>query len=640
MKKSLVFAIIGFSAAVFLPVSSATALDIIVPDAGFDDHVLNNLGDYVYIGGADYTGAWRSDVGIAYIDYHYWDGDMPARSGDLKAYPSDAGAFDYIYQILDETFTEGVTYTLSVWVGNAWPGEGYADGWGLYFTGENYNVNLIEAHGLALSGDWEQISLDYTATAADAGKRIGIKMSGEEGESYIAFEDVTLSFEAPTIAKQPTPADGAGDVPATTPLTWMPGQGAAGHDVYLGEVFADVNEATRSDDRGVLVAQGHSAETYDPPGDLEFSKTYYWRIDEVEAGGATVHKGYVWSFTIEPLAYPVENVVATSNGISDAGVGPERTVDGSGLNADDQHSVAALDMWLAAPGDDPLSIQFEFEQVHKLHQMVVWNYNEQFELLLGFGIKDVTVEYSIDGVDWTVLGDVALAQATAQADYTANTTIEFGGVAARYVRLTAASGYGVMGQFGLGEVRFLYIPAHAREPEPSDGAIDVSVDTALVWRAGRDVASHAVYLGTDPETLALAGTPSMASCVPGALDLETTYYWKVDETSGLDGLTWESRLWSFHLPSKRLSTVGGNPCRCSMTMATWPPPRPISSCRRTGRPVVSRVCPFTSTAMRTTAVANCMSRSTAPGSTTTARPTTSSGRPGNYGTSICRRLAA
>jgi hypothetical protein len=26
--------------------------------------------------------------------------------------------------------------------------------------------------------------------------------------------------------------------------------------------------------------------------------TYYWRIDEVEADGVTIHKGDVWSFTV------------------------------------------------------------------------------------------------------------------------------------------------------------------------------------------------------------------------------------------------------------------------------------------------------------------------------------------------------
>jgi hypothetical protein len=29
--------------------------------------------------------------------------------------------------------------------------------------------------------------------------------------------------------------------------------------------------------------------------------TYYWRIDEIEADGVTIHTGDVWSFTIAPL---------------------------------------------------------------------------------------------------------------------------------------------------------------------------------------------------------------------------------------------------------------------------------------------------------------------------------------------------
>ena len=39
MRKAMFFAIIGFLAAVFLPVSSATAaqVDIFVPDAGFEE---------------------------------------------------------------------------------------------------------------------------------------------------------------------------------------------------------------------------------------------------------------------------------------------------------------------------------------------------------------------------------------------------------------------------------------------------------------------------------------------------------------------------------------------------------------------------------------------------------------------------
>jgi hypothetical protein len=104
----------------------------------------------------------------------------------------------------------------------------------------------------------------------------------------------------------------------------------------------------------------------------------------------------------------------------------------------------------------------------------------QFELLLGFGIKGVTVEYSENGADWTALGDVQLAQATAKSTYAANTTVDLQGVAARFVRMTVNSGYGMMPQYGLSEVRFLYIPAH-RQPQPADGTDRREPRNPLSW---------------------------------------------------------------------------------------------------------------------------------------------------------------
>jgi len=169
-----------------------TMVPITVPDAGFDDHVLNNPGDYIYVGDEAYTGAWKSLFAEdgAWLDYGYYasDGDLPARSGNNKVYGTYT-ADDYIYQILDETFVEGRTYTLSVWVGEAW--EGYDDSWSLYFTGDDYADELASISGNGPVGEWGQATLVYTATAADAGKRIGIKMKGDE---YVTFEDVTLFY--------------------------------------------------------------------------------------------------------------------------------------------------------------------------------------------------------------------------------------------------------------------------------------------------------------------------------------------------------------------------------------------------------------------------------------------------------------
>ena len=59
------------------------------------------------------------------------------------------------------------------------------------------------------------------------------------------------------------------------------------------------------------------------------------------------------------------------------------------------------------------------------------------EAFIGFGAKNVTIEYSTDGATWTTLEGVPeFARATGSATYTANTTVDFGGVMAKFVKLT------------------------------------------------------------------------------------------------------------------------------------------------------------------------------------------------------------
>ncbi|MDY0357062.1 MAG: LamG-like jellyroll fold domain-containing protein [Sedimentisphaerales bacterium] len=363
-------------------------------------------------------------------------------------------------------------------------------------------------------------------------------------------EEVLQSMKGagPELAVDPSPESEATDVPRDVILSWTAGKFAATHDVYFGTSFEDVNDAARSNAMGVLVSQGQAPTDYDPAGMLDFETTYYWRVDEVNAApDNTIFKGEVWSFTTEPFAYAIQAVTATTSGISDPGAGPENTVNGSGLDDLDQHSTVSDDMWVAkAPEEGPLWIQYEFDRVYKLHQLLVWNYNVQFEAMLGFGIKDATIEYSVDGAEWMSLGDVQLNQATASATYTYNTTVDLAGVAAKFVRLTVNSGFGGLGQYGLSEVRFMQIPAQAREPQPGDGQTDVDVNAALSWRAGREAVTHEVYFGTDPNALALAGTVGAPTFDPAALALGTTYYWQISEVNEAEAISaWQSDLWSF-----------------------------------------------------------------------------------------------
>ncbi len=356
------------------------------------------------------------------------------------------------------------------------------------------------------------------------------------------------------LAGKPVPEDKATDVPRDTTLSWTPGEFAATHDVYVGPAFADVNTAGRSDKKGVLASQGQTATTYDLPAALAYGQTYYWRVDEVnKAPDNTIFKGDVWSFTVEPYGYPVKPVAAKASS-AQVNMGPEKTIDGSGLDTTDLHGTSVTTMWMSM-GVQPNWIQYEFDKVYKLHQLLVWNSNQPVETYLGFGAKKVTIETSTDGTTWTALANVPeFGRASGLPDYAANTTVNFGGVEAKFVKLTIDANWGgVAPQTGLAEVRFSYIPVQARAPQPATGTAGVSADASLNWRPGREAASHKVFFGTDQAAVA-AGTGAAKTLtdhayVPDALTLGTTYYWRVDE---VNTITYPGDVWSFTTQSGKV----------------------------------------------------------------------------------------
>jgi len=373
-------------------------------------------------------------------------------------------------------------------------------------------------------------------------------LSAEEIVQVMSGEDLAKS---PGLASNPSPANQATDVPRDVVLNWTPGEFANTHDVYLGTVFEDVNDADRSNQRGVLASQGQIAATYDP-GRLDFGQTYFWRVDEANAPpDYTIFKGDVWSFTVEPFAYPIGNITVTASSENKADEGPGNTVNGSGLDDDDLHSTENTAMWLSSGFDpNPTWIKYEFDRVHKLYQMWVWNYNSSVEPLVGFGIKEVTIEYSVDGTNWAILGTThEFARGPGSAGYAPNTTVDLGGVAAKYVRITANSNWGgILNQYGLSEVRFLYVPVWATKPSPDSGATDVDVDAILSFRAGREAAKHDVYISTDEQAVIDGNVPVASVTEPSytpSLDLAGTYYWRVDEVNDAEiPTTWQGDIWN------------------------------------------------------------------------------------------------
>ena len=97
-----------------------------------------------------------------------------------------------------------------------------------------------------------------------------------EAEPNSPWKGDIWSFSVPPkSAYSPVPADGAEFVPVNTTLIWTPGFGAKLHTIYFGEDFDAVNEAAGGAPTGIA---SHT------PGPLKLAKTYYWRVDEFDAG--------------------------------------------------------------------------------------------------------------------------------------------------------------------------------------------------------------------------------------------------------------------------------------------------------------------------------------------------------------------
>jgi hypothetical protein len=94
---------------------------------------------------------------------------------------------------------------------------------------------------------------------------------------------------------------------------------------------------------------------------------------------------------------------------------------------------------------------------------------------------------------------------------------------------------------------FTVPPRNAYAPVPADTApfIDPAAVT-LSWTAGSGAKLHIVYFGDDYETVANATDGLQLGVLtynPGPLELEKTYYWRVDESDGTN--TYVGDVWSF-----------------------------------------------------------------------------------------------
>ena len=169
--------------------------EIVVGNPGFEDPGAAQ-GGYSY----SFTPWEVSNDGGGYAAWlsngYYTDESQPGSTAMVTT------GTDNIFQELTATFEEGKVYVFSMDVGGRTSQVG-DDGldWMLYFydTAVDQYTHLAEASGNILDvTNWTNQQLSYTATAADAGKTIGIGFTSVDYYTY--FDNAVVVPEPATLA--------------------------------------------------------------------------------------------------------------------------------------------------------------------------------------------------------------------------------------------------------------------------------------------------------------------------------------------------------------------------------------------------------------------------------------------------------
>ncbi|MHC4331506.1 MAG: PA14 domain-containing protein, partial [Planctomycetota bacterium] len=367
------------------------------------------------------------------------------------------------------------------------------------------------------------------------------------------------SFLVPPVkAYNPGPSDDARFVQTDVALSWEAGFGAKLHTVYFGDNFDDVSNAGAGAPVGTT--------TFDP-GPLEFNKTYYWRVDELDP--PFTHTGNVWAFTttLPGLGTAVmdrwENMGDTDiNVLKDSPKYPndpdvtETVTSFLWDGADLSDYGARIEAWVYAPATGDYTFWLACD--------------DQGELWLSTDDDPSNAEMIAYVKDpppatggWTDL----------------NQWTKYDSQKSEPVSLVAGEKYYIMAIWkegsggdhchvaweGPGIPTRTTIPGSNLSPfeplnaigaKPANRATGVTQTPTLRWKAGLQAESHEVYFGTDEAVVANATKASPEykgdkalgdeSFEPGKLPWESTFFWRIDEVAaGNPDSPWIGAVWSF-----------------------------------------------------------------------------------------------
>jgi len=365
---------------------------------------------------------------------------------------------------------------------------------------------------------------------------------GLDGNTYVG--KVWNFSVMPLEAHFPSPFDGAQFRSTKLTLGWTAGQNAVSHTLYGGTDKA----AVAAGDPSVLLAK--VAETsIDASAVLQPGTTYYWRIDETDAGNV-VHAGAVWTFsTYDPAGGALAqywgnrffdgepNVVKNVGEINFDWGGDVNP----GINSPDPN------IWV-----DNFACRWSADLTVPVTGAYTLTEASDDGARLFLDGKQVAWGWWDRGTTEDATGTLNLV--AGQKYQVVMEMYENGGGATAFLRWSGP-GFGkeIIPQ---GALRPPTGTFKAIRPTPDDGAADLAETTTLSWVPGVNTAKQTLYFGTDEVLVALSdasvskGDMAENSFDPGTLTLGTTYFWKVDAVAA-DGAVTPGALWSFSIVASK-----------------------------------------------------------------------------------------
>jgi hypothetical protein len=303
----------------------------------------------------------------------------------------------------------------------------------------------------------------------------------------LAQEEIQILMESTggfPFAYGPTPADGTLHPDTWANLSWAPGDLAVSHDIYVGDNLDDVN--TGAEETFV----GNQTDTFIVVGFPGFP------FPDGLVPGTT----YYWRIDEVNEAEP-----------NSPWEGPVWSF-----------SIPAKTAYNPDPADGAEGVSVDAE--------LSWT--------AGFGAKLHTVYF---GESFEEVEGAAGGQAQGTTTFSPGTL------------KMAETYYWRVDEFDItethkGEVWSFITEGAVSNPNPADGAEDVSQTPVLTWTPGVFAASHQVHFGGDEDSLELkaSGNLGQESYEPGRLEWNTTYYWRIDEANAAHpDSPWTGPLWSF-----------------------------------------------------------------------------------------------